>query len=238
MPSQAKKVALYARAVKEIGIEVQKLLRHEESDGRSQRARTLQMLDLALDEEKNTVEDILKETNASLLHLTKQSKMAIARENSLIDKVQKKKSEVERNYKLIASLNIGGVQPAHQAQYEELEEELQVEYERYVVKIRNKDYLESELRSYHSLLLQQRERAERKARRMQNTYREETLLMLQGEEGEEEPVNRDGGIVANTSFSDEEIEPSRSSDDESLSAPSDNESDDMSEEDSDSDNHF
>jgi hypothetical protein len=220
----------YARAVKEIGIEVQELLR-QENDERDQRARRLQMLDLSLEDvtTANIVTKILEETNASLLCLTKQSKVAIARENGLIDMIERKKNEIKRNRKLLASLNTG-VQPAHNAEYTQLEDELQVEYERYVVKIRNIDYFESELRSYHSLLLQQRERAER----MQDAYREETLQILQGERGEEESVKHDDDFVTTNTLSDEDTEPSGS--DESLSAPSCNGSDDMSADDSDGSN--
>eukprot|EP00984_Skeletonema_dohrnii_P025393 scaffold14544_cov103-Skeletonema_dohrnii-CCMP3373.AAC.6 len=152
--SQAKKVAQYARAVKEIGIEVQELLRQEDHD-KDLRARTLQMLNLATDDDDQKTADIvtkiLDETNASLLRLTKKSAQKKAEENKLISAIEKKKNDVERNHKLLASLNIG-VEPIHNDEYDRLQEELQVEYERYVTKVRNVDYLESELRSYHSIL--------------------------------------------------------------------------------------
>eukprot|EP00986_Skeletonema_menzelii_P018287 scaffold26622_cov147-Skeletonema_menzelii.AAC.4 len=214
MNSQAKKVAQYARKVKEIGVELQELLRQENND-KDARTRTLKMLNLILDDE-STLDIVTKkvdETNASLLLLNKQSKIAIARENKIIAAIEKKKNDVDRNHKLLESLNIGvGVKPKDNR----LQEDLQVEYESYVVKIRNVDYLENELRSHHSLLLRQRERVERKARRIRDAY-EESLKMLEGEGGETESVNRDDDSVANT-LSDDTTEPSRS--DESLSAPS------------------
>eukprot|EP00985_Skeletonema_marinoi_P022710 scaffold14637_cov141-Skeletonema_marinoi.AAC.8 len=218
--SQAKKVAQYARAVKEMGIEVQELLRQEDHD-KDLRARTLQMLTLATDDDDQKtaaiVTKILDETNASLLRLTKKSAQKKAEENKLISAIEKKKNDVERNKKLLASLNIG-VEPIHNDEYDRLQEELQVEYERYVTKVRNVDYLESELRSYHSILLQQRKRAAHKIRRMQDAYyrEEETLQILEGGEG------GDAYAVADT-LSDDDTAPTRS--DESLSAPS---CDDMS----------
>jgi len=220
MKSRPEKVAQYARTVKELGVEVQKLLR-QESDDKDARDRTLQMLDLVLADE-NTVEKVTKrveETNASLLRLTKQSKMAIARENKLIAAIEKKKNDVERNYKLLASLNIGG-EPTHKVEYDRLQGELEVEYEKYVVKIRNIDYLESELRSHHFFLLQQRERTERKTRRMRDAYYEGTMHMLEGEGDEAESAKRDDYSAANTSLSDDDYEHPRSDGDESISSPS------------------
>ena len=209
MNSQAKKVAQCVRKVKEIGADVQELLRQEDSD-----KETLKMLNLALDDEESTlsrVTKILDEANASLKRLTKQRALAVARENKLIAAIEKKKNNVDRSYKLLESLNIGG--STHNAEYNRLQEDLQVEYDRYVVKIRNVDYLENELRSYHSLRLHQRERAER------TSLKEESLQMLEGEGGEAEQVNRDDNSDENAISED----PSRS--DESLSAPS---CDDMS----------
>ena len=210
-----------------MGIEVQELLRQEDHD-KDLRARTLQMLTLATDDDDQKtaaiVTKILDETNASLLRLTKKSAQKKAEENKLISAIEKKKNDVERNKKLLASLNIG-VEPIHNDEYDRLQEELQVEYERYVTKVRNVDYLESELRSYHSILLQQRKRAAHKIRRMQDAYyrEEETLQILEGGEGgEAESVKRDAYAVADT-LSDDDTAPTRS--DESLSAPS---CDDMS----------
>lgn len=209
------KIAQCARAVKEMGVEVQELMR-QESNNRKQRARTLKNDEMdSLDE---IVTKILAETKALLQRLTKQSKMAVARENKLVAAIEKKKNDIEKNYKLLASLNIG-VHSTHKAEYNQLEEELQVEYERYVAKIRNIDYLESELRSYHSQLLQQRERAARRTRRMQDAYREETFGMLEGEANNVESVKREDSFATNRTLSDHEnTEPSQS--DDSLSAPS------------------
>lgn len=222
MKSQQEKVVQYARTVKEIGVEVQELLR-QESDDKDARERTLKMLNLALTDE-STMEKVtsrVDETKASLARFTKQSKTDIARENKLIAAVEKKKNDVERNYKLLASLKISGAEPTHNAEHDRLQNELEVEYERYVVKIRNIDYLESELRSHHSLLLQQRERSERKIRRMRDAYyNEEELPVVEGEGGEAESAKRDNDSAANTSLSEDDTDHSGSDGDESISAPS------------------
>lgn len=121
-------VAKSARAIKEIGEEVQELLRQEKNDS-EERARTMKIWAELGDGEENIVIGILEETKASLEQLTKKSKLAAARELGLKEKIEKKKIDIQRHLKLLASLN-GGVQPTHQQEYEQLEEELVTEYER------------------------------------------------------------------------------------------------------------
>lgn len=121
-------VAKSARAIKEIGEEVQELLRQEKNDS-EERARTMKIWAELGDGEENIVIGILEETKAWLEQLTKKSKLAAARELGLKEKIEKKKIDIQRHLKLLASLN-GGVQPTHQQEYEQLEEELVTEYER------------------------------------------------------------------------------------------------------------
>lgn len=121
-------VAKSARAIKEIGEEVQELLRQEKNDS-EERARTMKIWAELGDGEENIVIGILEETKAWLEQLTKKSKLAAARELGLKEKIEKKKIDIQRHLKLLASLN-GGAQPTHQQEYEQLEEELVTEYER------------------------------------------------------------------------------------------------------------
>jgi len=65
-------------------------------------------------------------------------------------------------------------------EYEKLEEELQVEHERYVVRLRNVGYLEGELASVKQAATERRAKAERSMKRMQKKIREETLMVLNG----------------------------------------------------------
>ena len=108
-------VADCARAVKEVTEEVQELLLQEKNDS-EERARTM-------------IIGILAETKASLEHLTKQSKLAIAIELGLKEKIEKKKIDIQRHTKLFASLNCGNPTP-NQKEYEQIEEVLIAEYER------------------------------------------------------------------------------------------------------------
>lgn len=117
-----------ARAVKEIGGEAQELLRQEKNDS-EERARTMKMWEELGDGDESVI-GILEEAKASLVHLTKETKLATARELGLKEKIDRKKIDIQRHAKLFASLLNGGVQPTHQQEYEQLEEELVAEYER------------------------------------------------------------------------------------------------------------
>jgi dTDP-glucose pyrophosphorylase len=124
----SRNVAESARAVKEITEEVQELLRHENDS--EERARAMKMWEELGDGDNSIVIGILEESQASLEHLSKQNKLATAREIGLKEKVEKKQMDIQRHNKLFASLLNGGVQPTHQKEYEQLEEELIAEYER------------------------------------------------------------------------------------------------------------
>ena len=118
-----------ARAVKEITEEVQELLRQEKNYS-EERARAMKMFEELGDGDESIVISILEETKASLEHLTREDKLATAREIGLKEKIEKKLMDIQRHNKLFASLLNGGVQPTHQQEYEQLEEELVAEYER------------------------------------------------------------------------------------------------------------
>ena len=125
-------VADCARAAKEIAEEVQELLRHEKNDNKFNNASAMKMWEELGDGDlsESIVIGILDESKASLEHLTRENKLAGARELGLKEKVEKKQMDIQRHTKLFASLLNGGVQPTHQKEYEQLEEELIAEYER------------------------------------------------------------------------------------------------------------
>ena len=224
--SRSKSVAQHAKAVGKIGHELQSILQQEGEDSK-QRARTLHMLQFALDDENNSdsiINRILKETKASLHQLVKKSKLAIARENGLQDKISKKEIDIQRNLKLLASLNVG-VQPAHHVELERAEEELQEEYENYVVRLRNIDYLEGELRVYQKNLLEKREQSARSFKRMQETFRKEAEAAKQQQREDDFCNAHPPSPSSKQSSLCEDTEHSRSDESESLSAePSSDES--------------
>ena len=211
------------------------------------------MLQFALDDENNSdsiINRILKETKASLHQLVKKSKLAIARENGLQDKISKKEIDIQRNLKLLASLNVG-VQPAHHVELERAEEELQEEYENYVVRLRNIDYLEGELRVYQKNLLEKREQSERSFKRMQETFRKEAEAAKQQQQQREDdfcnahppsPSSKQSSLCEDTEHSrsdeSESLSAEPSSDESSASDESNSLGDSNEDYDSDDDNNF
>lgn len=78
-----------------------------------------------------------------------------ADESNLESKIEKKKQELERNQKRLATLQV--VRPAYMDEFEEIEQELQRLYQEYVVKFRNVTYLEQQ---YDALAREESERLE------------------------------------------------------------------------------
>ncbi|KAG8145511.1 hypothetical protein E2320_012035, partial [Naja naja] len=72
-----------------------------------------------------------------------------ADEASLEAKIEKRKSELERNHKRLQTLQ--SVRPAFMDEYEKIEEELQKQYSCYVEKFRNLTYLEQQLDDQHRM---------------------------------------------------------------------------------------
>jgi hypothetical protein len=72
-----------------------------------------------------------------------------ADEANLQQKIDKRKQELDRHQKRLASLQT--VRPAFMDEYERLEGELSVQYSMYVQAWRNLSYLESELDAIHAL---------------------------------------------------------------------------------------
>ena len=131
-----------------------------------------------------------------------------ADEANLQQKIDKRKQELDRHQKRLASLQT--VRPAFMDEYERLEGELSVQYSMYVQAWRNLSYLESELDAIHALevslvnclglpriasdgaplALEQEERIaenDRQMHQMQRRLREEELRILRGQTKVDEP---------------------------------------------------
>lgn len=103
-------------------------------------------------------------------------------EANLDTKIEKKKSELERNQKRLATLQT--VRPAFMDEYERLESELEEVYRLYVDKYRNLVYLESQLEEYERLDQERFEEAESKLKDMaRRMHDEENKLVLAAGEG-------------------------------------------------------
>ncbi|XP_071106573.1 clusterin-associated protein 1-like [Haliotis cracherodii] len=68
-------------------------------------------------------------------------------EANLEAKIEKKKTELDRNQKRLQTLQ--SVRPAYMDEYEKLEEDLQKLYDAYLIKFRNLTYLEQQQEEYH-----------------------------------------------------------------------------------------
>lgn len=92
--------------------------------------------------------------------------------------IKKKSAEVERGEKRLKSLQT--VRPAFMDEYEKLEVELQRQYELYLERFRNLDYLEHELGKYDQEEREKAEEAERALRRMQDRWRKQEEALNRG----------------------------------------------------------
>jgi clusterin-associated protein 1 len=170
-----------------MGEKIQNLLKHEASD-RDYRAKAIKSVNSAagadvLGAGKSSIEEIitqiLNETNDAVERLDKQCKMLMSNKKGMEEKIRKRSIDLERNTKRLESLTLQNVRPAFMDEYEQIEMELEVEYERYVVRFRNVDYLERELRSRRASS-RKSDDAERSVKRRQKKFREEELRILEG----------------------------------------------------------
>ncbi|CAH8565918.1 unnamed protein product [Schistosoma turkestanicum] len=83
----------------------------------------------------NAINGQIEKTHSSLVNIT-------ADENNLDVKIEKKRSELERNRKRLTTLQ--SVRPVYMEEYEQLEEELSSLYTIYLTKFRNLAFLESQ----------------------------------------------------------------------------------------------
>eukprot|EP00900_Chrysochromulina_parva_P028047 jgi/Chrpa1/9877/Chrysochromulina_OHIO_Genome00009176-RA len=102
-----------------------------------------------------------------------------ADEANLQQKIDKRKQELDRHQKRLASLQT--VRPAFMDEYERLEGELSVQYSMYVQAWRNLSYLESELDAIHALEEERIAENDRQMHQMQRRLREEELRILRGQ---------------------------------------------------------
>merc|ERR1719453_2400480 len=100
-------------------------------------------------------------------------------EQSLQQRIDKKKAELDRHEKRFASLK--AVRPAFMDEYERLEVELSAHYSMYVQAWRNLSYLESELDEINATEEDRIAENDRQLKLMQRRLREEELRVLRGQ---------------------------------------------------------
>ena len=137
--------------------------------------------------EYNSIETNLRqrldETNDSVDRLDKQIKMLISTNKGMEEKIRKRSIDIERSTKRLESLDLQNVRPSYMDEYEQIEKELQIEYDRWMVRFRNVDYLEAELRKRRTAETIKSKEAERSVKRLQKKYRDEELRVLEGSDG-------------------------------------------------------
>ncbi len=127
---------------------------------------------------ESSIVHILDNTRDEVERLDQQCRILVSNEKGMEEKIRKKSIDLERNSKRLESLK--EVRPAFMDEYEQLETELKSEYERYVVRFRNVDYLEEELLAYDELDNEKQEEMERNAKKVQKKFRAEELRILEG----------------------------------------------------------
>jgi len=185
IPACAKKARSLVNEITEISTSLNNLFKNEREDSQ-ERDEVLQFLNSFVgmqghdcskyDHVESSVANVLESTSAAADMLNKQCKILISSQRGTEEKIRKKTIDLERSSKHLESLK--HTRPAYMDEYEQLEEDLKVEYEGYVVRLRNVDYLEEELSSFKQAAIERQERADRFVRRMRNKFREEELKIL------------------------------------------------------------
>ncbi|KAL7531769.1 hypothetical protein ACHAXR_004226 [Thalassiosira sp. AJA248-18] len=184
----AKRARSLVGEITEISARLNGLLRNESVDS-EERGNVLQYLNSVTgsssgddgseaDHIGSSIARILDSTNSAVERLDKQCKIMISNQRGMEEKIRKKTIDLERTLKRLEGLK--HVRPAYMDEYEQLEVELQVEYEQYVVHLRNVDYLEGELMSFKQAAIEKQNKTERSMKRMQKKFREEELRILIG----------------------------------------------------------
>ncbi|KAI1291892.1 Clusterin-associated protein 1 [Halotydeus destructor] len=131
-------------------------------------------VDKGLREELRAIEKDIESTNFKIDNVASD-------EDNLEEKLEKKRSELERNQKRLQALK--SVRPAFMDEYEKLEEELNYVYNLYVVKFRCLVFLEQQLEDVEKTELVQKQEHEENVRKMVETMRDEQSLVANDESG-------------------------------------------------------
>ncbi|XP_028914390.1 clusterin-associated protein 1 isoform X1 [Ornithorhynchus anatinus] len=148
--------------------------------GKEVELRELRMEAIARPLEINEAEKVMKIAVKDILAQIQRTKDLLnnvaSDEANLETKIEKRKSELERNQKRLQTLQ--SVRPAFMDEYEKIEEELQKQYDTYLEKFRNLAYLEQQLEDHHRMEQERFEEAENTLRLMQSKLKEEEKRLL------------------------------------------------------------
>jgi len=168
-PAEIDQTRKLGEEITESGVKLSSLLEHED-EYKNDRERALRFLDATrenynssgseMDYVKSSIRNIIIGVDEQVTSLEKQCEDFAHDERKISKQIRKKRTELERHEKRLKSLET--VRPAFMDEYEKLEVDLKREYEVYLEKFRNLDYLEhrlSEMNAAEALRVKQAERA-------------------------------------------------------------------------------
>jgi len=174
--------------ITEIGVKLYDLLGQEE-ELREARRKALLFLDAIssnLDSRaehthmEQSIRDAIAAVQENVKALERQCEEMKADKKSLEAKIKKKKSELERGEKRLRSIQT--LRPHFMDEYEALEQELAAEYEVYLERFRNLDFLEHELDKHNTAEKEKLEASDRALKRLQKRLRDDELRLFIGEQ--------------------------------------------------------
>merc|ERR1719240_1801008 len=168
-PAEIDQTRKLGEEITESGVKLNSLLEHEDQN-KEEREKALRFLDATRDSYNNSgsemkyvehsIRQIIIGVDEQVTSLEKQVNDFAHDEKKISKQIRKKRTELERHEKRLKSLE--SVRPAFMDEYEKLEVDLKREYEVYLEKFRNLDYLEhrlSEMNAAEALRVKQAERA-------------------------------------------------------------------------------
>ena len=129
---------------------------------------------------ERSVREAIQAVQDNVTSLEQQCRELETEKKQLTSRKDKVTSELERNNRQLQ--NLQNVRPAFMDEYERLEQELSEEYDMYIQKFRNLDYLERELDRLNQREKAKMEASNRALRRLQRKLREEELKHFRGDE--------------------------------------------------------
>ena len=176
-----------ASNITEKGAKLYDLIRAEEKDIES-KEQVLNFLDALTGNLESTCEHDYVERNVSQLvetikedvgRITKQNKNFESEEKILQDNIKKKQTDIERKQRRLQ--NLQNAQPEFMEEYEKVESELQQQYELYIERFRNLDFLEKEIEVLECLEKEKLDEADKAMKRVQRKLQEEEFQILRGD---------------------------------------------------------
>jgi len=174
-PAEIDQTRKLGEEITESGVKLNSLLEHED-EYKDDREKALRFLDATRDTYtrsagsemeyvKTSIRNIIIGVDEQVTSLEKQCEDFAHDERKISREIRKKRTELERHEKRLKSLE--SVRPAFMDEYEKLEVDLKREYEVYLEKFRNLDYLEHRLDEINATEALKVKQAERALKRMQ-----------------------------------------------------------------------